>query len=654
MKKLSKSKFRNGLECPNKLYFLSKGGLYYNKKIEDPFLESLAKGGFQVEELARLHYPEGVFIEAHPGDYEASINETIPYFKDRDSVALYEAAFEFNGCYVRSDVVVKRGKDIKLIEVKAKSFNPNDDFEFIGKRGSIVSSWKPYLFDLAYQYYVASNSYPDHKITSYLMLADKSKKAGIDGLNQLFRIPNKDEGDQRFDIERKVHSLEELGGSVLSEVNVQFIIDDILSGKHKYHENLDFYQALDLLKEVYFEEKYPSWPTSFGVCKKCEFRAEPEEIPEGQKHGFLKCFKTQHQWTDDYWKVPNAFEIWNYQGKNLIEENRLFLKDLTEDDFKVEIEPGKISSRERRWIQVQKSKSNDPSVYCLKRELKEEMNTWNYPLHFIDFETSAVALPYFKEGRPYEQIAFQFSHHSVSEDGKVNHSSEFISAEPGVFPNFDFARALKKSLEKDSGSIFMFAPHENTILNAIVQQLKQSIEDDKEELITFLKSISKSTRENVDYWRGNRCMIDLRDVVLDYYYNPLTKGSNSIKDILPAVLRTDHKLQKRYSQPIGELGLSSRNFDSTHIWITKNQDNLVNPYKLLPALFSNWNSNEKEIIISGIEDISNGGEAMTAYAKLQYIDMSLKEREELISGLKKYCELDTLAMVMIWEHFNSL
>jgi hypothetical protein len=34
-----------------------------------------------VEELARLHYPEGVFIEANPGDYEVSINETLPYLK---------------------------------------------------------------------------------------------------------------------------------------------------------------------------------------------------------------------------------------------------------------------------------------------------------------------------------------------------------------------------------------------------------------------------------------------------------------------------------------------------------------------------------------------------------------------------------------------
>jgi hypothetical protein len=46
--------------------------------------------------------------------------------------------------------------------------------------------------------------------------------------------------------------------------------------------------------------------------------------------------------------------------------------------------------------------------------------------------------------------------------------------------------------------------------------------------------------------------------------------------------------------------------------------------------------------------------ALKAYAKLQYVDMSEREREELTLGLKKYCELDTLAMVMIYEHFREV
>jgi hypothetical protein len=46
--------------------------------------------------------------------------------------------------------------------------------------------------------------------------------------------------------------------------------------------------------------------------------------------------------------------------------------------------------------------------------------------------------------------------------------------------------------------------------------------------------------------------------------------------------------------------------------------------------------------------------ALTAYGKLQYVDMTDRERAELVSGLKKYCELDTLAMVMLYEHFREI
>jgi uncharacterized protein YprB with RNaseH-like and TPR domain len=47
------------------------------------------------------------------------------------------------------------------------------------------------------------------------------------------------------------------------------------------------------------------------------------------------------------------------------------------------------------------------------------------------------------------------------------------------------------------------------------------------------------------------------------------------------------------------------------------------------------------------------GAALTAYAKLQYQDMTENERKEITKGLLKYCELDTLAMVMIYEHFKE-
>ena len=85
----------------------------------------------------------------------------------------------------------------------------------------------------------------------------------------------------------------------------------------------------------------------------------------------------------------------------------------------------------------------------------------------IDFETSAVAVPFYQGMRSYEDIAFQFSHHVIHGDGTIEHMPEYLNAERGHFPNFDFVRALRDQLSNDDGSVFRYAAHENTILNHI-------------------------------------------------------------------------------------------------------------------------------------------------------------------------------------------
>ena len=49
--------------------------------------------------------------------------------------------------------------------------------------------------------------------------------------------------------------------------------------------------------------------------------------------------------------------------------------------------------------------------------------------------------------------------------------------------------------------------------------------------------------------------------------------------------------------------------------------------------------------------LADGGAAMTAYAMMQFTEMSDVERNRIIEGLLKYCELDTMAMVFLWEGF---
>ena len=45
---------------------------------------------------------------------------------------------------------------------------------------------------------------------------------------------------------------------------------------------------------------------------------------------------------------------------------------------------------------------------------------------------------------------------------------------------------------------------------------------------------------------------------------------------------------------------------------------------------------------------------MTAFAKMKFAEITDFEREKINNGLLKYCELDTMAMIMIWEYWFIL
>ena len=368
-----------------------------------------------------------------------------------------------------------------------------------------------------------------------------------------------------------------------------------------------------------------------------------------------RCFRSQKKWVEVDLTRPNTFEIWNFKkGGPLLEMGKFYLEDLIEEDVVSDPVPGKMAPSERQWIQIEKSRSGDKSIFVDEMNLRNEMNSWKFPLHFIDFETSTVALPFTEGRRPYEQVAFQFSHHQMEADGTVSHVGQTIIDGAGVFPNFEFVRKLKSELSKDDGTIFRYSNHENTILVSIYFQLQASSESDRVELCEFIQSITQlKEKKSVFIWKGARNMVDLCQVVKDYYYNPLMKGSNSIKAVLPAILGTSEFLQKKYAKSISEIGLSSLNFSSTHVWLAIQNGVVESHYDRLPKLFENWDYYQRKELLSEIEEVSNGGAAMMVYSKLQYEDMAVSERTELVKGLLKYCELDTLAMVMLFEELRE-
>ncbi len=438
---LTKSRFKLTRECPTKLFYMNKTDQFEDKSLDDSFLKALADGGFQIGELAKLYHPGGVNIETL--DHEKALAETNELLL-KDQVIIFEAAIRYNKLFIRTDILIKNGNRIDLIEVKAKSFDSTEEDKFYDRRflkkGSrrIVKKWKPYLEDVAFQTYIAQNAHPTFKFTPYLMMADKSKTASVDGLNQRFLL-NKDEaGRTRVKIKEGTN-LETVSSKILCKIDVREEVDLILCGEDGQSLSLFALEVQGYADSYETDAKIE--PKIGNQCKKCQFRSN-----DITRSGFHQCWKEKAKLKDQELVGPFVFEVWNFRkAQEQIESGIFLMKDLAPEviNLKTGDEPG-LSSSERQWKQVELSAKGIKDPYVDKTGLVSEMASWNFPLHFIDFETTMVAIPFNKNRRPYEQMVFQFSHHQIEKDGTISHKGQYLSREVGIFPNFDFIRALKK------------------------------------------------------------------------------------------------------------------------------------------------------------------------------------------------------------------
>ncbi len=126
-----------------------------------------------------------------------------------------------------------------------------------------------------------------------------------------------------------------------------------------------------------------------------------------------------------------------------------------------------------------------------------------------------------------------------------------------------------------------------------------------------------------------------------------------LRPYLPSVLKSSEFLKKKYSQPLLKSRNESLNFDQMIWWRLKDNE-VVNPYKLLPPTFDDIDNESIETLeLDSDLNISEGGSATIAYGKLQFSYVPVEERAAVENSLFRYCELDTLAMVMIYEAFEN-
>ena len=218
----------------------------------------------------------------------------------------------------------------------------------------------------------------------------------------------------------------------------------------------------------------------------------------------------------------------------------------------------------------------DQEAKISKSELKTLLNTLEYPLYFLDFETCMTGVPMFENIWPYQQVVTQASLHI-----KENESSELrhleILSDHSSEPSKEVAKFLCEAIG-DKGSVIVW---HKTFEKGRLKEMGEMHSEYKEKLDQI----------NSRVW-------DLKDPFKDaFYIDYRFKGSNSIKDVLPV---------------------------------------------LVPEL------SYKEL------EIQNGGIAIIKYLQMINKETPQNEREQIKENLLKYCELDTLAMVEIFEKLQEV
>lgn len=623
MATLSKSDFQLASDCTKKLIYKKQG--YPTTNDTNEYMEMLAQGGYVVGTMATLLYPDGIEIT---GNTSEAVQKTLNYLQHENVVLFEPAIMTTNQKLCRIDILVKQGNTIQIIEVKAKSHNSEDT------PADSVKKLKKYIEDVAYQYHVFHECFPNFTVQCFLLTPDKSKRTIIDGLAGWFSIKNEKSN-------KSIGELDELPAQLkpkFSKPEVVFHYENDVN-KAAYVEQLineGILEYLDVTQKVLeIQPSIMAKANQFlrilenGIlesdyciskkCKSCEFNSG-EVLP----NGYVEC------WGNKANTKPHVFDLYYGGGighytsgfylDELIASSKTSLYDYEFERLKNK--DGELGVRaQRQTLQINQTKLNEE---WFSESLKSLASTFEYPLHFIDFETYTGALPFYQGMRPYELIAFQWSCHTINSPGDTPIHTEWFQENISCFPNFEFALALKKQIGT-TGTPFMWATHENTVLRTISKQM-EIFDYENNELYNWLIGITTDKDLN----RQGR-LVDMNKLTLDHYFHPEMKGKTSIKKVLPAIWNNNSYL---HSIPYFSK-YAAKDFTG----------GVIDPYDTLIAEIDFDNTDE--------EVVKGGTAAMRAYNRILF-DNSIdnNQKSELKHQLLRYCELDTMAMVIIAHHWG--
>lgn len=601
---LTKSDFTTAQMCATKLYYRKLG--YPTSSVQPGQYGSFSEAGQLIQWIAQQYFPLGRTVSSS-GLSERDAERTLAELHN-EQVTLFEATLISDGKLARLDILHRQDNSIALYEVKSAAFDSEENtrrleahqpniFRAIRAPHRVLEGWRRYLEDITFQTLIARELFPEAHIQSYLILPDKAKRVGDAAICSQFmftRSPQLTIG-YRGDLDILRQDLPLAIVDVTAEVNE--LLEDVRIAADTYLAHL----RPDLQKII--------MPLTVA-CRDCEYRG----VLEGEPDGFRECWGTLGD------VRPHLFDMHRVSsigGRNaprasaLLREGKASLLDLSEDEITGDINrPGSSAWRQR--IQLTHTRSG---VEYRGAELDQLADRYPYPLHFIDFETTAPAIPYHAGMRPYEMIAFQWSCHTIREPGAPPEHAIWVN-ERDAHPNVAFATTLLDHI--GDGTVLMWHLHERAILNSIAEQLVAADEQ---------PALAAAIRQLLGDDPRNGRLVDMHELALKHYFHPRMGGSTSLKVVLDAIWQ--HAATVRTCHPE---------------YISYIDGRLLSPYQAL-----------SQYLIEGVPVVvADGTGATQAYHAMLYGPESVDPTYKRILHelLVQYGRLDTLAMVMIWRYWT--
>ena len=225
---------------------------------------------------------------------------------------------------------------------------------------------------------------------------------------------------------------------------------------------------------------------------------------------------------------PYSCPFFKYCTRNLIKPNVFDIGWRTSINEKLEyyykgiisypdlLNKANLNSKAR--VQVESYVNNLPAKIN-KDVIKKLLDSFTYPLYFLDFEAYQEAIPTIIGTKPFQQICFQYSlHYYLERDGVLFHK-EFLSSDYNDNPMYKLCQQLCKDIPKNCPVVVYNDSFEKPRLKEMASLYK--------EFSDHLLNIESNIVDLLPIFRNQ-----------EYYVKEMGGGA-SIKKVLPALFPSD-------------------------------------------------------------------------------------------------------------------